>query len=50
MTEEQRAEIKYTKREADKFIDSIVETLNEDYDEKEVTVAMSKREKYAYVR
>lgn len=47
---EDQAQILETKREADKFIDSIIVTLNEDFDEKDVTVEASRRDKYDFVR
>ena len=50
LSPEEREQVFETKRQADKFVDSIIQSLNEDYDEKDVTLSMPKREKYECVR
>ena len=50
LTAEERELIYKSKKEADTFVDGLILTLNEEFDEKEVTVATQKRFKYAYLR
>ena len=50
LTAEERELIYKSKKEADTFVDGLILTLNEEFDEKEVTVAAPKRLKYAYLR
>lgn len=50
MSAEERELIYAEKRKSDQFIDGLIKTFNDEFDEKEVTVSAPKRVKYAYVR
>lgn len=50
MSTEQKELIYSEKRKADQFVDGLIKTLNDEFNEKEVTVSAPKRLKYAYVR
>ena len=50
LPEDQKQLILSAKREADQFVDGLIETLNTEFDEKEVDISMPKRIKYEYIR
>ena len=49
-SEEEKEEIKQINRQNDQFVDGLIQSLNDDFEEKEVTVDMRKRVKYEYIR
>ena len=50
MTAEEQQMIANAKKESDSFVNGFIQTLNDEFDEKEVTIASPKRLKYAYMR
>jgi len=50
LPEEQLKIVKEQQRTNDLFVDGFVQMLNDDFDEREVSVSMPKRLKYAYVK